>query len=129
MHRKLSDLNAPEEKVLQWERHLLDPEVRSNPAELSAYLSEDFIEVAMNGQKYSRAEIIELVTESPEAQYQIRNSQVSLLSEGVALHLFDCLVTTSISGAQILTRRCSIWQQIASQWKLTFHQGTPAPEL
>tara|TARA_B100001939_G_C16451652_1_gene409164 strand:+ start:80 stop:448 length:369 start_codon:yes stop_codon:yes gene_type:complete len=122
-------LTSIEKRVLYWEKHLLDPEVRAKPEEHSSYLSEVFIEITMNGQKYSKAEIIELVTKSRETQYKIRNSKVSLLSDEIAMLLFDCLVTSGSSGPQNLTRRCSIWQQFGSEWKLTFHQGTPVLPL
>lgn len=106
------------------ERRLLDPETRRSPAEVSPLLSDDFLEIAANGQVYDKAQIIEVLQNTPTPHTDLSDFKSKLLSPDIALvtFLYTRGATTERPAAKSI--RSSIWKNTEGAWKMVFHQGT-----
>jgi len=112
-----------ERQLFGLEQQLMRPGVRSSRQALEALLTEDFVEFGSSGHVHDRASIISALLLEPPAAWSIANFRVRLLSGDVALVTY--LASMSGGGSSL---RCSIWKRVDGQWKMAFHQGTPARE-
>ena len=105
------------------DRRLLDPAVRSDPAEAGKLLAEDFREFGASGRIWSRAEMLaELGAESP-GRLEAGDFEVTLLTPELALVTYR---STRFTGAEPPRQalRSSLWRLEAGHWRIFFHQGT-----
>ncbi len=103
------------------EEKLLKPEIRSSPEEISKLLADDFFEIGSSGGMWYKSDGI------PEeglgiVRMTLSHFELHLLSEDMAL------VTYRIynEDKKQHTLRSSIWKCRNGEWKMYFHQGTPA---
>ena len=103
------------------EERLLDPTVRGSPQEAGALLDNEFSEIGQSGRLYGKAEMLEALRAFPgfNGPRSIQDLEAKALSGDVVLLIYRVLETG--------TRRSSIWRRADGQWRLVFHQGTPAP--
>jgi hypothetical protein len=102
--------------VIALERRLLDPEVRRDPATLSALLHDDFCEFGATGRVHDRAGVIDAL----------------LAGGGLTANAFDFRAVGLSPDVVLLTYRTdspslrtSIWSRGAGgAWRLLHHQGT-----
>lgn len=102
--------------VIALEQRLLDPDVRRDPAALSALLHEDFREFGATGRVHDRAGVIEAL----------------LAGGGTSANAFEFRAVGLSPDVVLLTYRTnrpslrtSIWSRGADgAWRLLHHQGT-----
>ncbi|HTQ12648.1 MAG TPA: DUF4440 domain-containing protein [Rhizomicrobium sp.] len=105
------------------ELRLMDPAVRGNRAAVGVLLAGDFVEFASDGRVYGRDEILDLLAAeamSGAPDRGIDDFAVRMLSADIAL------VTYRASARGKRSLRSSIWCKVAGDWRMVFHQGTPA---
>jgi hypothetical protein len=84
---------------------------------------EEFWEVGASGRRYSR----NFVLDELEKRYAAGHEDVWETSEFHCRRLAEdvfLLTYTLVQDGTRVTRRSTIWQRIAEDWKIVFHQGT-----
>ncbi len=108
-------------ELLALEKRLLDPHTRSSPEEISAILSDDFLEFGSSGKIYDKVKAVEVLAALDSGPYELTDFAVRELAPAVVLATY----TVRFAGKHSL--RSSIWKLRGDSWRLTFHQGTPIP--
>jgi len=85
-------------------------------------LSEDFIEIAANGDPVVRDEVLEGVRMADIKQLRLYDFKVLLLNDGAAVVTYNEIVRDGGPRYQHLS---TIWVKQGDQWKLKFQQSTP----
>ena len=112
-----------EKALLEAEKALADPDVRSSPRRVEQLLHPDFTEIGSSGDVYDRDEMIEMITSETPGGVVMRDFRVRLLSRDTVLVTYRSIGT---SGRE--ARRSSIWVDEGSGWRLIHHQGTRVPD-
>ena len=115
-------------QVLQsLEVELHHPAVRCSQPRLEQLLHEDFHEVGRSGRRYDRVAIVKLLMEqSSSPPVESDEFCASLLAPGVALLTYRSAHRLADGTLSNHTIRSSVWVQVAGQWQVRYHQGTPA---
>ena len=107
-------------EVIALEQRLLDPDVRRDPAALSALLHEDFCEFGATGRIHDRAGVIDALVAGGGVSANALDFRAVGLSPDVVLLTYR---TDSPS------LRTSIWSRGADgAWRLLHHHGTRVTE-
>jgi hypothetical protein len=114
-------LDSVAEEFADLEQRLMSPEVRKNPQALNALLAEDFFEFGSSGTVYNRNEVLAALSTEQSVERVMSDLTVKRLSDDTVLLTYRLMRYDGRS-----TLRVSIWQFQAGQWKMIFHQGTPA---
>ena len=116
--------NLEELRELEIELHQLS--ARNNQSRLLELLHPDFVEFGRSGRRYSRDQIISMLTAETEAPDVIPvDFELTRIRDGAVLLTY---VSTqgSASGKRVQrTRRASLWVREDQGWQVLFHQGTP----
>jgi hypothetical protein len=103
------------------ERRLMDPAFRAARGDVSALLTDDFIEVGSNGHVYDKTAILDAMAAEAAAgapERVVADLSVRMLATDVAL------VTYRSRSRGMASLRSSIWKRIDGSWLMAFHQGT-----
>ncbi|AIY03289.1 ribonuclease H [Arthrobacter sp. PAMC 25486] len=112
------DRAASVDDVVELERELLDPAVRTDPLRLAELLHPDFEEIGASGQLWSRKEMIEALVDEAAAEAELEVLALNKVDAATALLTYRSITR---SGN---TLRSSLWSLADGQWRLRFHQGT-----
>ena len=115
---------AEENELLDLEKSLLDPALRTSPEYLEDVLSEGYVEFGASGRVYDRQQAIAAVTATTIDPCTITGFTTRCLDPDIALVNYR-LIRQPSGGEPIHTLRHSIWKRIGGHWKILFHQGTP----
>ncbi|UOP09585.1 DUF4440 domain-containing protein [Pseudomonas palleroniana] len=111
--------------LFQLERELQGGATRLNAARLSQLLADDFVEFGASGHVWgSKAQVIAGLQDEVFCERRMTEFALNLLSKGVALVTYRC----HREGADD-SLRSSVWREEEGQWRMVFHQGTPAAAL
>ncbi|OAT74742.1 nuclear transport factor 2 family protein [Parageobacillus thermoglucosidasius] len=111
--------SALKKYLCQLEKRLLEPEIRTTPAELEKLLADDFFEFRSSGNVWYKKDCV------GESGLSVRKMtlydfDIHLLSEDVVLTTYRVKDETRMQH----TLRSSIWKFIGGRWQMFFHQGT-----
>ena len=118
---------APEDPevadVVRRELLLLDPSVRASRERVLALLHPDFVELGASGRRWD-AETAAASMAAAAAGDPVEASGFvgSRLADDVVLLTFEARRYLRVS------LRSSVWVRLDGEWRLRFHQGTPAGE-
>ncbi|WP_231984810.1 DUF4440 domain-containing protein [Pseudomonas libanensis] len=122
-------INFMEAMVMELEAHLLVLEqelqactTRSDAHRLGQLLADDFVEFGASGAVWgSKAEVIAGLQDEVFSERRMTEFALKMLSTNVAL-------VTYRSHRQGVgnSLRSSVWREEHGQWRMVFHQGTPA---
>jgi hypothetical protein len=104
----------------------LDPDIRRSPSEVRKLLAEEFMEVGSGGDFYDREAIIAALGSPTDYRFTLTEFQTITLSEGVVLATYRTIRSGRLPTDAQHSLRCSIWKLVDRQWRMVFHQGTPA---
>jgi hypothetical protein len=111
-----------DELLFELEQRLAQVGKRLSAEEASSLIAEDFVEFGSSGKVWSKAEIIEAMSQWNPIERIVENFRVRELSASV------CLVTYKVIGvdrqASLFSLRSSIWRNNGETWQIVFHQGT-----
>lgn len=116
------------EAVTFLERALLEADTRTSTAFVSATLDDGFVEFGSSGRVYGKAEIVEALAaerDGPPVERDTTAFKVRPLGDTAVLVTYRAS-TRSAGRPDRVTLRSSIWERRDGQWRLVFHQGTPA---
>ena len=99
------------------------PELGTTRADFENMTVADFWEVGASGRRYSRIDVLDALEKryaSPHTDvWETAGFHCWKLAEDVYL-----LTYTLIQGHKRKTRRSTIWQRSAGDWRIVYHQGT-----
>ena len=105
---------------------LMDPAVRRDRERVAQLLAEDFLEFGSSGRVWTRAMTLELLSTERYAAPVVECFACRMLGREVALVTYRAVRSNEATGERTVTLRSSIWTRISGDWKMQFHQGTPA---
>ncbi|MER6569837.1 DUF4440 domain-containing protein [Streptomyces sp. NPDC001093] len=102
------------------------PEFGTTRADFEAMTAPDFWETGASGRRYSRAHVLNALEERykqpPTEDWETSDFHCREL----AADLYLLTYTLVLDGRR--TRRATIWQHDAGDWKILYHQGTVVQE-
>ena len=107
------------ELLLQLEKKLLEPEIRTSKEELSNLLADNFFEFGSSGKVLYKDENIGEMSLSV-VQMKLSDFEIHPMSEEIVLTTYR--IYNEMNNQHSL--RSSIWKLIDGRWKMHFHQGT-----
>ena len=118
----MSDLpSADRQDLARLEESLWRAETRFDRDHMEHVLAADFVEFGRSGRVHSRDDI--LAAPPGEISTALRDLVVRSLATDVALVTYVSEVPEEGDG---VGNRSSIWTRTNGEWRLRFHQGTPA---
>lgn len=113
-------------RIYALELELASSSARCDHERLDAILREDFIEFGASGRRFTKPEIVELLTtEEDFTPYTLEEFEVKPLGTDTLLATYRIPPRPGPEGdVKPGSRRSSIWQHSGEQWQIIFHQGT-----
>ena len=106
------------------EESLFRPEIRSSPSAVDRLLADEFVEFGSSGRAYGKRDVVEGLQNEPPVQATLADLHVLPLAGDVVLLTYRSIRHDTSGKRQFL--RSSIWKKVDDQWRMVFHQGTPA---
>jgi ribonuclease HI len=101
------------------ELQLLGPATRADPEAVERLLHPDFREFGATGGVWDRDAVVAALAADPGAGPEVASMEGRWVADRAVLLTYEIT-----SPARSL--RSSLWVQDADEWRLLFHQGTPA---
>lgn len=114
------------ERISNFELELLKYDVRKSHKRMNELLADDFFEFAKDGKKYSKQEIIKILSQCAEEKISTTNFNVLEISSNAALVTYIADRELVSTGKKSRTLCSSIWQEHLGNWQMIFFQGTEA---
>ena len=111
-----------ERTLLNLEKKLLDPEIRSSKNDLCKLLADSFFEFGSSGKVLYKNENINDIQLS-EVKMHLSDFEIHPLSEEIILTTYK--IYNELNQQSSL--RSSLWKLVDGHWKMHFHQGTKIP--
>lgn len=121
----MNRISAEVEFFRQLEEKLIKPVTRQSITELAALLADSFIEYGSSGRIYYKPDVVTALQSTSPSQITITDFHVRKLGTDAVLVTYKATRLGSGTDAATHSLRSSIWQCIAGQWQIVFHQGTP----
>ena len=89
-------------------------------------LTDDFLEVAVDGHVYSKNDVMEGVHTADVQEYSPYDAQVVPVNEGVAIVTYDCIVRMTLGEEPVPRYQhiTDLWVKQDDEWHLKFQQAT-----
>ncbi|HEY9067596.1 MAG TPA: nuclear transport factor 2 family protein [Burkholderiaceae bacterium] len=112
--------------LIALEMRLLDPVVRRDPQVVGELLDPAFYEFGRSGVVWHRQALLDALGDEDDATISAHGFEAHELADGVMLLTYHSeRVVMLVSKQRAL--RSSVWVRGADgQWRMRFHQGTPA---
>ena len=110
------------------EQQLANAEKHKDKNYFEQKLDDGLIFVAYDGMVFTKSKILESLNYIDVSRYAIKNMKVRSLGGDGGLVTYDLLLTGKIGGHDLPTKQyaSSVWVKHGDDWKLVFHQSTPA---
>jgi hypothetical protein len=95
-------------------------------ADVEAMTAADFWEIGASGRRYSREYVLDTLEARLENPMEDPWETCDFHCRHLAPDLY--LLTYTLRQGERMTRRATIWQRHACDWKVLFHQGTLVEE-
>jgi hypothetical protein len=122
-------MSSLKEELLELEKKLVDPDLRSTPEKLAPLLAEDFMEFGSGGHAYDKKRILFLLRRQVPTRLLIEEFRVIPLAESAALVTYRAGTESTRTTAPHYSLRSSLWVLRGGAWQMVFHQGTNVPEV
>lgn len=112
-------------RLIELEERLFQPNVRRSLIELTALISDDFIEVNALGLRFGQDDVLKRLPTEIAPKITATDYELRVLGLDCAQLLYKAAVLRIEQGSPVYSHRCSIWRRSASgQWQMIYHQGT-----
>jgi len=98
------------------------PELGTTRSHFEAMTTEDFREVGASGRVYSRTHVLDVLQERYLRTNEDEWETSDFHCRKIGLDVY--LLTYTLRQARRVTRRSTLWQHTAGQWKVLYHQST-----
>lgn len=112
------------DRISKLEAELLQPGNRRSTDKLNELIAEEFIEIGESGSRYTKKEVVELLTRQAPARYAISDFQANEIAPDLVLATYTAAKTVEETGSTTHSRRTSLWRRRDGRWQVVFHQGT-----
>lgn len=119
----MAEGSAQTQAVIALELALLDPATRHDRAFLDRHIAEDFEEIAANGRRFGKDEVLARLPQERGVDFMAEGFRGRRLASNLVLLNYDARRRTDDGEAR--SRRTSLWRQEDGVWRMCFHQGTP----
>ena len=91
-------------------------------------LTDDFLEVAIDGKVYAKNDVLEGVHMADVQEYSPYDVHVLPINDSAAIVTYDCIVRMSLGEEPVPRYQhiTDIWVKQSEQWRLKFQQATAA---
>jgi hypothetical protein len=91
-------------------------------------LTDDFLEVAVDGHVYSKNDVLEGVHLAEVQEYSPYDAQVVPVNDGAAIVTYDCIVRMTLGEEPVPRYQhiTDLWVKQGEEWHLKFQQATAA---
>lgn len=115
-------------EIFNHEQQLAKAEKNKDRQYFERTLDDKLIFVAFNGLVFTKQKLVSDLTYIDVSQYSIENMKVRDLGPGAALATYDLRLNGSVAGHNLPQKQyaSSVWLKVNGEWKLMFHQSTPA---
>jgi len=112
------------------EKSLAEAEKRHDWPAVERLLTDDFVEIAADGKRYSKPEVAAYFPDVQLHDYTMEDVRVQRVADGAVLVTSTVKVDASFRGTRIPSHSyvSTLWVRRKGQWKIVFHQVTPIPE-
>jgi hypothetical protein len=114
------------ERLTALEESLWRPATRFDREYLARVFADDFDEFGRSGKHWSREASIAAGEEAFETVLPLPHLRIRALGPDAALLTYRSETTYPEEDVVLVANRSSVWERIAGEWRLRFHQGTPA---
>ena len=104
------------------ERELLTPTARRSER-VDRLLAEDFLEFGTSGRTYTKADMVMALRNEAPTRITATDFQLKQFGPDIALLTYR---SCRYAESPVHALRSSIWRHEDGQWRMVFHQGTPA---
>lgn len=111
----------------QLEERLLDPAVRKDPALVSQFIADDFLEFGTSGRTFDKTAILEALSNEPIPPILLTHFAARPLAQDIVLVTYSTARHPPPTSPTVSANRSSIWVHRDDRWQITFHQGTTIP--
>ena len=113
-------------QIKKLEVELLTTETRRSPDRLGELLADDFFEFMQNGEPANKKEIIEILPNSAEFDFEMRNFEIKEVAVETFLVHYVLDRVYKENKTHTTTLCSSLWQKRTDEFQMIFFQGTPA---
>ena len=119
---------ADMEQLKALEISLHQPDIRRDTKKLASLLSDEFTEFGSSGRRWDRAEILAALQAEEKPEYTVESDcyRLHVISEDAALLTYRSFHRFPDGRTAGHCNRSSLWQKTDGNWRMRFHQGTPA---
>ena len=82
------------------------------------------MEFGASGKRYTRQDVLEILPEQTEFQFEIHDFSLTRISETAVIATYRLKKEIVESGEKSSSLRSSLWQHREGRWQILFHQGT-----
>ena len=111
--------------IKKLELELLKPEVRKSEEKLNKLLADDFFEIAKDGKRYSKKDIIKILPQRPEEIFIVKDFEIKKIASNTILATYIADREIVETNQKSRTLCSSLWQKKNGKWQMIFFQGTP----
>ncbi|WMN62234.1 nuclear transport factor 2 family protein (plasmid) [Pseudoalteromonas xiamenensis] len=113
--------------LIDQERQLLEPEVRSDPNALGALLDDEFYEISANGLVFNKHHVLTRLPKEKVPQFYNQQFTGRMLHEHIVQLSYRAAYRSTARSEFHFSMRMSLWRFKNNRWQLYYHQGTPCP--
>lgn len=113
-----------EADLIEKEKALLTPKVRSSEARLRALLSPDFLEIGASGDLFGMDSVLDRLPQEAAWSAVAQDFEHRRLSSESVQLFYRVAISRENSSGTAYSRRTSIWRKDGGDWKMVYHQGT-----
>jgi len=91
-------------------------------------LTDDFLEVAIDGKVYGKNDVLESVRMADVREYSPYDAQILNINDSAAIVTYDCIVRMTLGEEPVPRYQhiTDVWVQQGGEWRLKFQQATAA---
>jgi hypothetical protein len=119
---------SAEEQIKLLEEKFLKPDVRKSREELTALLSDDFVEFGSSGRIYNKQQVLDILQKEKSPDFSLSDFNAVSLTPDLVLVTYTSIAVFEKEGRSSHALRSSIWKFGGGGWQIIFHQGTPLKE-
>ncbi len=114
--------------VFNLEHKLATAEKQQDKAFFQRTLDDQLVYVAYDGLVFDKSKLLSSMKYVDVKNYSMENLKVRSLGANAALVTYDLRINAHIAGRELPEKQyaASVWVRDNGQWKLMFHQATPA---
>lgn len=126
--QKAGSSGSLQKTVYNLEHRLAVAEKQQDKRFFQQSLDNQLVYVAYNGMVFGKAKLLSSMKYVDVNNYSIRNLKMRSLGPRAALVTYDLDINANVAGTKLPHKQyaSSVWLLNAGQWKLVFHQATPA---